>query len=89
MNFLQICIDLSIGIQLLAILITVIRFVKGPTLPDRLATLDFVTALLMAVALTSSIGESSSFYIDIALMLSLVGFLSTMVFAFYLITRKI
>ncbi|KQT85982.1 cation:proton antiporter [Aurantimonas sp. Leaf443] len=69
----------------LAFLVTLMRIVKGPTLPDRALGLDMLTAI--AIGFIAVFGLSSGFtlYVDIAIALGLVGFLATVAFARFVI----
>jgi multicomponent Na+:H+ antiporter subunit F len=67
----------------LALLIAFIRLVKGPTLPDRIVAMDLfgalVVALIVVLAGQSGVGAT----LDAAVVIALVGFLSTVAYATY------
>ena len=72
----------------ISMLLVVIRFVKGPSLPDRVTAFDLFTTLVIAsITLFSLIWENTSF-LDVAVVLSLIAFLGAMSFAYYILTRK-
>jgi multicomponent Na+:H+ antiporter subunit F len=79
--------DVAFAIQGLAVLATVIRIIRGPTLADRILGLDTITILAIGVAGTFAIRTGLHLYVDIAVGLALVGFLSTVAFARYLLSR--
>jgi len=60
-----------------------IRLVLGPSLADRVVSLDLVTVLLIAVAALMAIKTGEAVYLDLGLALALVGFLTTVAFARY------
>lgn len=53
------------------------RFFRGPTLPDRVVALDTVSTNLVVVAVLEAIRSGDGFYVSIAIVLAVVGFLST------------
>lgn len=77
----------AIGLLSLSFLITVYRFVVGPTLPDRVLALDLLVTV--AIGYIAVIGISTGFvlYLDIAIALGLVGFLATVAFARFILSR--
>ena len=79
--FIEICARIALGVLSLALLLTIVRIVIGPTLPDRVLALDTLTAT--AIGFIAVIGIRSGFplYVDIAIALGLVGFPSAVAFA--------
>lgn len=71
----------------LAMLLVMIRLVRGPTLADRILALDTLATLgigfIAAFALANRLWQA----LDIALALALTGFLSTAALARYLTRR--
>lgn len=60
-----------------------IRLVLGPSLADRVVSLDLVTILLIAIAALLALKTGEAVYLDLGLALALVGFLATVAFARY------
>lgn len=79
--------QVSLGLLLVALLITVVRLVRGPGLADRILALDLITVLGTAFIGTFTVLTGFSLYVDIAIALALVGFLSTVALARYLMSR--
>jgi multicomponent Na+:H+ antiporter subunit F len=71
----------------LALLLTVVRLIRGPTLADRILALDVITVLGIGYVATFAIRTGFTLYLDIAIALSLLGFLSTIAFARYLLRQ--
>lgn len=65
----------------LSFLLTVLRVVLGPTLPDRVLALDMLVAVAIGFIALIGIRTGYSLYVDIAIALGLVGFLATVAFA--------
>ncbi|WPP52159.1 monovalent cation/H+ antiporter complex subunit F [Catalinimonas niigatensis] len=74
------------GLSLSSILIA-IRFIKGPTLPDRILALDLMSANLIGIIITYATINQNTILMDVAIILSLIAFLGTMSFAYYLIHK--
>jgi multicomponent Na+:H+ antiporter subunit F len=66
-----------------AMLVTFIRLVKGPTLPDRIVAMDLFGILVVGliVVLAGSSGVRAT--LDAAIVIALVGFLGTVAYATY------
>ncbi|MFQ5919872.1 MAG: monovalent cation/H+ antiporter complex subunit F [Thermoplasmata archaeon] len=62
----------------------VYRFLKGPSIPDRVVALEAVVALVIGLLILNAYFLGSSLYIDAALVLSIFGFISTVAIAKYL-----
>jgi multicomponent Na+:H+ antiporter subunit F len=80
-SFLNFAVIFSLATLSIAFLLTVIRVVRGPTLPDRILGLD--TLVVVAIGYIAVFGVKTGYYlfIDVALALALVGFLATVAFA--------
>ena len=75
-----------VGLALLWLLgaaaaLTIVRLVRGPTLPDRVLALDLLNALAMSMLAVFAARSALWLYFDLAIALALVGFLSTVAFA--------
>jgi multicomponent Na+:H+ antiporter subunit F len=70
-----------------AVLIVVVRFIKGPRLTDRVVALDLLVTIGIAIIIAYSIVTGQPSYLDIAMVLALIAFLSTIAFAYYLKRR--
>ncbi len=71
----------------LGLLLTVLRILRGPTLPDRVLALDMLVAIAIGLIAVLAIKSGFNLYIDIAIALSLVGFLATVAFARFVLAR--
>jgi multicomponent Na+:H+ antiporter subunit F len=77
---------IALGLLIAALLLTVGRLIRGPTLPDRILALDLITTLGLGFVAVLAIRTGFSLYLDIAIALGLLGFLSTVAFARYVMT---
>lgn len=71
----------------IAILLIGYRFVKGPTISDRIICVDMLFTLGTALIAIYSIKMKNPIFLDIALMFALIAFLSTIAFSYFLINR--
>ena len=71
----------------IAMIISVIRVVIGPTLADRVLALDLLTVVAMGFVGAIAIRTGLTLYLDIAISLALLGFLATVAFARYMLSR--
>lgn len=72
----------------LGLLTTLIRVVRGPSLPDRVVALDLMATFIIAISAVYSIASNEPSYLDAAVVLALITFLGTVAFAFYLHKRS-
>lgn len=84
-------IDLSSLIALivlaLALLVSTVRIIIGPTLADRVLVLDLMTVVAMGFIGAVAVRTGLMLYLDIALALALLGFLATVALARYIMRR--
>ncbi|MBP6016350.1 MAG: hypothetical protein KA586_06485 [Candidatus Promineofilum sp.] len=64
--------------------VVVWRIWRGETVADRLLAVDLITTLLISIFIILSIIQRNSIYIDLALALAALGFISTIALAKYL-----
>lgn len=78
---------LASGLLSVAFLLTVYRVVVGPTLPDRIIALDMLVGIAIGFIAVIAIRTGFNLYVDIAIALGLVGFLATVAFARFVLSR--
>ncbi len=79
--------NFALVVLTLAFLISVVRVVLGPTLADRAVALDMLVAVAIGYISVIALKTGYHLYIDIAIALSLVGFLATVALARFVLTR--
>ena len=67
----------------LALVLAFIRLVIGPSLPDRVVALDLIAIISMGIIADYDIATNDTVFLDIAVVLALIAFLSTVAFARY------
>ena len=80
---LEIVTPIALGILGVALLMTVVRLVKGPSLPDRVVAMDLLGVLVVGfiVVLAGSTGVRAT--LDAAIVIALIGFVATVAYATY------
>lgn len=71
----------SIGILLAAAVLTLVRIMKPGKLEDRAVALDVLTSVIVCGVLVWAAQSESGDYLDIALVLAVIGFLSAVTIA--------
>lgn len=79
--------SLAFALLLIAVALVVVRLIRGPTLADRILALDVITTLAIGLIATFAVRTGFTLYLDIAIALGLLGFLSTVAFARYLLKQ--
>lgn len=87
MTILDDAILVGFALVILGVTLAAIRLVKGPTLADRIVALDLMTIQLVAFGGLAALQADSAAFLDVAVVLALVGFLATVCLARYLERR--
>lgn len=88
MSIFEITLTSAIVVLCISMILTIIRFAIGPSLADRITALDLISANLIAIIIIYSMMNENLIFMDAALILSLIAFLGTMSFAYYLIQHR-
>ena len=64
-----------------AMVLTLLRLVRGPSLADRVVALDLLSILAVAFCALFALFSVQTAYLDVAIALALVAFLTTVAFA--------
>lgn len=88
MNIFEISIWIAMIILSGCLLLGMIRFIIGPTVPDRITAFDLLAANVIGLIAIYSVMTNDIAFMDVAIILSLIAFLSSMFFAYYLVRKK-
>lgn len=88
MSLIDILLTVVIVVLAASAILVLYRFIKGPTLPDRVTAIDLITTIVIAIIVVFSILWKSPNFFDVAMVLSLISFLGSISYAFYLTKRK-
>ena len=80
-RFLDLCVTAGFAMIFGTVALALIRLAKGPTLPDRVVALDMMTVAIVAFCGLAAIRSGDTAFLDVALVLALVGFLATVALA--------
>lgn len=81
MSFLDWAVSLGFVMVFLAVGLAFLRLARGPSLPDRVVALDMMTVAIVAFCGLAAIRSGDEAFLDVALVLALVGFLATVALA--------
>lgn len=82
-SFLALCTNIAFGMVLVALALGFVRLWKGPTLADRVVALDMMSVLIVAFCGVYAIIVDEPAFIDVLLVVALIGFLATVALARY------
>ncbi len=76
--------DILSLILLISIFISIIRFLMGPSISDRVIAFDVMGIIGVSLLVVLSLIYQRGLYLDIALVFGLIGFLGTTIFGRYI-----
>lgn len=71
------------GVLLLSLVLSFVRVVRGPSLPDRVAALELVNVLTVSFIALYTVWSREVAFIDASVALALIAFVSVVAFARY------
>jgi len=80
-QFLHLSIDIAFWMTMAGVVLGFVRLFFGPSLPDRVVALDMMTVLIVAFCGLYAILTGEKAFLDVAIVLALIGFLATVAFA--------
>ncbi len=72
----------------MSVLLVFVRFVKGPTLSDRVVALDLLITIGIGIIAVYSVISNQPTFLDIAMILALIAFLGTVAFSYHIERRE-
>jgi multicomponent Na+:H+ antiporter subunit F len=81
MELLETAVNVSFVLVMLGVAFAFVRLIKGPSLPDRVVALDMMTVLIVSFCGLYAILSEDGAFVDVAIVLALVGFLATVALA--------
>ncbi|NPD16079.1 pH regulation protein F [Xinfangfangia sp. D13-10-4-6] len=82
-DFLAICLNTGLGLIALSIALGFVRLWRGPELADRVVALDMMTSAIIGFCGLFAVRAQVEGYLDIAVALALVSFVSVVALARY------
>jgi multicomponent Na+:H+ antiporter subunit F len=79
-------VTLAIALAMLALgaVFTFIRLLRGPTLPDRVISIDLSGILIVCALVVMAWDSGQEAYLDVAMVIALISFVGTVAYARYL-----
>jgi len=74
----------AVGIMTLAMLLAMVRFVKGPSVVDRVVAFDSLTISSLVVISVIAMLSNRMIYFDVAIVYGLLSFIGVIVVAKYI-----
>jgi multicomponent Na+:H+ antiporter subunit F len=68
----------------IALLLALMRLIKGPALADRVLSLDFIMTCVIGMIVVDAVATGESHFLSVAIVAALLGFVGTMAFAMYI-----
>jgi multicomponent K+:H+ antiporter subunit F len=75
--------NLAVAILSIALLLCLVRLVRGPSIPDRILALDTLYVDTVALLIVIGVRLSEPSFYDSALVIALLGFVGTVALARY------
>lgn len=79
----DVAVSVTLAVLVLAFTLSLVRLLKGPSLPDRVVALDLMAVLSVGIMAVTAIGLDAPSLLQPALVLALIAFLGTVAFARY------
>lgn len=88
MSLFSITLQIAIAALAISMVMAAIRFFIGPSLPDRITSFDAVVANIIGIIAIYAELTGNEDFLDVAIILSIFGFLGSISFAYYLLKSK-
>ena len=80
--------ELALVALAVSLVLAFVRLVRGPSLMDRVTSLELIASLVAAIVAVYAIGTDDPALIDVAIALALVAFMGAVAFARYAELRE-
>jgi multicomponent K+:H+ antiporter subunit F len=80
---------IAFGCFALAMVLTMVRLLKGPSAQDRVLALDYLTIIALLLMLVLGLRHHSSMYFEAALLVAMLGFVTSMALAKFLLRGEV
>ncbi len=72
----------------ISVILVFIRLWRGPSVVDRVIALDLIITIGIGIITVYSIRQNQKVLLDVAIILALIAFLSTIAFSYYIEKQK-
>lgn len=87
MSFFEVSLIICLTLLTISMVLSLIRLIIGPSLPDRIISLEIMTFMIIGIVGVYSIMTGTKAFLDVAVIISLISFVATIAFAYYLERR--
>ena len=76
----------AIALTMLALgaIFTFVRLMRGPSLPDRVISIDLIGILIVCVLVVVACDSGQQAFLDVAMVIALISFVGTVAYARYI-----
>ncbi len=86
---LTVAVSIAMAMLVAALLLSLWRLLRGPAITDRMLALDTLYIDTIALLVLFGIGQDTPLYFEAALLIALMGFISTVALCKYLLRGDI
>ncbi|MBO8174188.1 MAG: cation:proton antiporter [Thermococcus sp.] len=79
----------ALVLLLFSAMLTLIRLLLGPTIPDRAVALDSMTTTTAGAMVIYGVITKQAVFIDVALVYAVLSYIATLYIARYLVKKKV
>lgn len=83
MTVLSVVVNITFGVLGVSLVLSVIRLLRGPTLPDRVVALDLIGTIVVGIIAVYAIATDQAVFLRDAIVLTVLSFLGTVAFGYY------
>lgn len=80
---------IAFGLVGAATILAMFRLLRGPSMPDRILALDTLTINSIAILILLGMTKAKGIYFEVALLMALLGFISTLALCKFLLRGDI
>ena len=73
----------------IAAIVCIVRFVKGPTLPDRIIAIDAMSSMVIGIMVLLSLYFGNQLFMDVAIVYAILAFIGNLAVSKYLMGKNL
>jgi multicomponent Na+:H+ antiporter subunit F len=84
MSYVDLSSAAAMSMLAVAAALTLVRVIKGPTLPDRVIAVDLIGVLMVCLLVVQAGATAQQAFLDAAMVVALISFVGTVAYARYI-----
>ena len=76
--------EIALTMLALGAIFTFVRLMRGPSLPDRVISIDLIGILIVCVLVVVAGDSGQQAFLDVAMVIALISFVGTVAYARYI-----